>query len=560
MTSFVATGLRPRKSRLGVIIAVAALAAAGLASVLVLTSTFSSAGGGSTPGAALRAPAASGPSTAAPALDPQLARLAAARPRQRVEVIIQFHRGVSASQGRVLVSSVGGQLGPELPIINGMAARLEAGATRRLAADPRVHAVSPNAPIKETTLVNFDPRQMASTFDQNVGATRLWNWSTGTGVGVAVIDTGITGNIPDFRASQSDPTSRVTASAVVDPNATTASDTYGHGTDVAGLIGGDGGNLDSTDPDWGKYAGTAPDANLISIKISDDNAQATTLDAIYGLQFAVDHKADYNIRVVNMSFRSTPAESYRTDPLDAAAEQAWFDGIVVVAAAGNLGTASDAVSYAPGNDPYVLTVGAVDDQGSTSPSNDVETSWSSQGVTQDGFTKPDVVAPGAHIVSTLAPGSAFASLCPTCVIDGEYFQASGTSMAAPIVAGIAADLIAAHPGWTPDMVKGAIVNTARPLAGGGNEVNATKAFWAGGDTLDSNGNLSPNSLIDPSSGSVDNNQAGWMESSWSTATGLLNASWTESSWSCNDCSSAGSGAVNPTESSWSSLGWATYWG
>ena len=286
---------------------------------------------------------------------------------------------------------------------------------------------------------------------------------------------------PGLPESRWNSTSRVIASAVIDPNASTAADTYGHGTAVAGLIAGNSHYRGDGDPLQDQYAGSAPNANLISIKVANDDGQATTLDALYGLQFAVDHKDDYNIRVINMSFRSTDAESYTTDPLDAAAEQAWFDGITVVAAAGNMGTASDAVSYAPGNDPYVITVGAVDDQGTADNSDDVVASWSSQGTTQDGFAKPDVVAPGAHIVSTLAPNSDFASLCPTCVINGSYFQVSGTSLAAPIVAGVAADLIAAHPDWTPAMVKGALVNTATQLPGGANEVNATAANWAGNE-------------------------------------------------------------------------------
>ena len=281
-----------------------------------------------------------------------------------------------------------------------------------------------------------------------------------------MIDTGVDGDGPDFQTSQGSSTSRVIASAVVDPNATTADDAYGHGTAVAGLVAGNGWYRDSGDPLYGQYAGTAPDANLISIKVSDDSGDATTLDAIYGLQFAVDHKSAYNIRVVNLSFRSMSEQSYTTDPLDAAVEQAWLHGITVVAAAGNLGSAPDAVSYAPANDPYVITVGATDSQGTASPSDDVEASWSSSGVTQDGISKPDVLAPGAHIVTTLAKGSSFAGACPTCVIGGAYFQLSGTSLAAPIVAGIAADLLAAHPRWTPAMVKGAIVNTATPISGG----------------------------------------------------------------------------------------------
>jgi serine protease AprX len=407
---------------------------------------------------------------------------------------------------------------------------------------------------------------MATTFDQSVRATRLWNHSTGKGVGVAVIDTGITGNLPDFQVSQSNSTSRVVASVVVDPGATTAADTYGHGTAVAGLIGGNGGYLPSGDPLWGKYAGTAPDANLISIKISDDSGSASTLDAIYGLQFAVDNKSAYNIRVVNLSFRSLSAQSYLTDPLDAAVEQAWFNGIVVVAAAGNLGSAPDAVSYAPANDPYAITVGAVDEQGSSNVWDDAPASWSSQGVTQDGITKPDVLAPGAHIVSTLAAGSAFATLCPSCIIgNNQYFQVSGTSLAAPIVSGVAADLLAAHPWWTPSMLKGALVSTAQSLAAGGSELNASGAYWASGSQLSSDQGLTPNSLIDPNTGAIDYSQAGWTAGSWNAATGTLAASWSAASWSCASCSSSQGGAVNPTAGSWnagswSTVGWATNWG
>jgi serine protease AprX len=346
----------------------------------------------------------------------------------------------------------------------------------------------------------------------------------------------------------------------MDPNATTAADTYGHGTLVAGLIGGNGGYLPSSDPLWGKYAGTAPDANLISIKVSDDNGNATTLDAIYGLQFAVDNQSAYNIRVINLSFRSLAAQSYLTDPLDAAVEQAWFSGIVVVAAAGNLGTASDAVSYAPANDPYAITVGAVDENGTPWTWDDVQTSWSSQGTTQDGFTKPDVLAPGAHIPATFAPNSAFGNLCGSCVIgNNQYFQASGTSLAAPIVSGIAADLAAAYPSWTPSMIKGAIVNTARSLSGGGREVNAIAAYWADASQLTSDQGLTPNSLINPGTRTIDYTQAGWTAGSWSAAVSPLAASWSAASWSCASCSSGG-GSVSPTAGSWSTVGWATNWG
>jgi serine protease AprX len=485
--------------------------------------------------------------------------VAAATPRRQVEVIIQLRRGVDAADGRALVRALGGAPGVDLHIINGLSARLTAAAAQRLGGNPLVHAVSLNAAIRDTTLNNPTPWTLATSFDQSTGASRLWHRSTGAGIGVGVIDTGIDGDLPDFQTSQGNSTSRVVASAVIDPNATTAGDTYGHGTAVAGLVAGNGWARDSGDSLFGEYAGTAPDANLISVKVADDAGEATTLDAIYGLQFVVDHQADYNIRVVNVSFRSTSAESYTTDPVDAAVEQAWFHGITVVAAAGNLGTASDAVSYAPGNDPYVITVGATDNQGTVSNWDDVPASWSSRGVTQDGVSKPDVLAPGAHIVATLAPGSSFAAACPACVIGGAYFQLSGTSLAAPIVSGIVADLLAAHPGWTPAMVKGAIVNTAVPI-GGGSEVRAMAAYWAGGGELVSDRRLTPNDLIDPDTSSIDYNAASWSAASWSTATDPLAASWSAASWSCLSCSSTGADDVSPTSASWSDVGWATTWG
>jgi serine protease AprX len=512
--------------------------------------------------------AASGPV----GLSPRLAHLAATSPKRQVEVIIQLHRGVSAAQGRALVRSFGGRPGLDLHIINGLSARLSARAARTLAANPKVFTVTLNAALQQTSWRSVpSPWELSTTYDQSVHAPGLWRQSTGRGVGVAVIDTGVTGDLPDFQTSRWDSTSRVVASAVIDPNASTANDTYGHGTAVAGLIAGNSHYRDSGDPLEDQYAGSAPNANLISIKVANDNGQATTLDAIYGLQFAVDHKDQYNIRVINLSFRSTDAQSYKTDPLDAAAEQAWFAGITVVAAAGNMGSADNAVSYAPGNDPYVITVGAVDDQGTSDNSDDVTTSWSSRGTTQDGFAKPDVVAPGAHIVTTLAPNSDFANLCPTCVIGGAYFQVSGTSLAAPLVAGVAADLIAAHPDWTPDMVKGALINTATQLPDGSDEVNGNAADWAGSDQLTANQNLAPNTLINPDTGAIDYNAASWSAGSWSTATDPLAASWSAASWSCLNCSSDGGGAgngtgngdsggVDPTAASWSTVGWTTMWG
>jgi serine protease AprX len=552
MNSFV-SGL-PRLDAHLRVIAVSLLAAAAVLVGLL--------GGGAGHAPALR-PAAGHLPASTPSslkLSAPLNRLAADNPGRHVEVIVQLTHGAGPAGGRSLVRAVGGRPGLSLPIINGLSARLSAAGARRLAASPLVRFVSLNATIRTQDQAAAPAAwALTSNFNQSVNTPRLWRRTTGQGVGVAVLDTGITGDLPDFQASQSDPTSRVTVSAVIAPGAGTANDTYGHGTDVAGLIAGNGDYRAAGDRRWGQYAGTAPNANLISIKIADDSGQSTILDAIYGLQFAVDHQDQYNIRVVNMSFRSTTPGSYTTDPLDAATEQAWLHGIVVVAAAGNMGSASDAVSYAPGNDPYVITVGAVDEQGTRRISDDASASWSSQGSTQDGFAKPDVLAPGAHIVSTLAPGSEFASSCPTCVIGGAYFQASGTSLAAPIVAGIAADLLAAHPGWTPAQVKGAIVHTAASVAGGDHEVDGFAANAASGAQLSSDQGLTPSTLIDPATGSIDYSTASWSTASWSTATNPLTASWSTASWSCEDCSPAQRANFGPNTASSSTLGWTTMW-
>ena len=248
-----------------------------------------------------------------------------------------------------------------MPLIRSVAARLPAHARAGLAADARIASVSANARVRSEHAF-VESTGLASVYPRTVSAPTAWRNATGDGVGVAVIDTGVDGRLPDFTAE--DGSSRVVASVVTNPDATTALDTYGHGTHVAGIIAGDGNHhlLDNDD----KYIGIAPGAHLIAIKASDDAGNATILDAIYGLQFAVDHKDDYNIRVVNLSLSSTEAESYRTDPLDAAVEAAYFSGIVVVAAAGNRGSAAGAAGYAPGNDPFAISVGGVDDGGTSS--------------------------------------------------------------------------------------------------------------------------------------------------------------------------------------------------
>ena len=374
---------------------------------------------------------------------------------------------------------------------------------------------------------------------------RTWLRSTGKGVGVAVIDTGIAGDHADFQTAGGRG-SRVIASAVTNPCAKDAQDHFGHGTHVAGLIAGNSlSRVSGKKHLRGRYMGVAPQANLISVKVSDDDGDTTVLDVIYGIQFAVEHKDRFNIRVVNLSLSSTVSESYLTDPLDAAVESAWFSGLVVVAAAGNEGTSADAVSYAPANDPFVITAGGLDDRGTWSLRDDVLAPWSSRGLTQDGIRKPEVLASGARLVSALAPNSDFEDLCGACVVDGEYFRVSGTSMSAAIVSGVAALMLEERPGWTPNQVKGALMATLVDVPGAGATVDAEAAVRYSGSAVANQG-LVRNTLLDPATGLIDWTRASFRRASFRDATGSPHqASWSRASFRC-DCSLTPSGEVEPS--------------
>jgi serine protease AprX len=497
-----------------------------------------------------QASVAAAPAGSSSVLDPRIATLAQRHPGQPIEAIVQFTPGVSQAQARADSARVHARIVAQLHIIQALALKLTAAQARMLAGSPDVHAVSLNTKITPQGGAGVGSAltgsQLQTTFDRTLGVPALWRSGiTGAGVGVAVIDTGVDGALPEFRGQGNG--SRVVETAVTNPGASTVDDTYGHGTDVAGIIAGRAAN--------GRYIGVAPQSNLVSIKVADDQGQATVLDVIYGLQFAVDHQRDFNIRVVNLSLDSTTPQSYKTDPLDAAAEAAWMHGLVVVAAAGNRGSAGDAVQYAPANDPYVITVGAVDENGTAQPSDDTIASWSSRGTTQDGLAKPDVYAPGAHIVSVLAPGSAFAQACGSCIVDGRYIRTSGTSMAAPMISGLVADLLQAHESWTPDQVKGAITEPAVTSNRSVQEPSAVRLALMDNPPSADQG-LAPSSLLVGPSGDINYNLSSWSMSSWSVAHGALSAGFAMSSWSCGSCSGSGSG-VDPSMSSWSMSSWST---
>jgi serine protease AprX len=434
------------------------------------------------------------PSASPAAAAPAITAIAAQDPSRRIGVIVQLAPGVRAGD---LVRAAGGRITMRLPIIGGVAAQVSAAGALRLATDAGVRHVSLDAPVRSSDDGNsgsgdVNASKIASAYTESIAANDAWNGqrATGKGIGVAVIDTGIAGDQADFKAE--DGSSRVIASVVLNGGATTAGDRVGHGTHVAGLIAGNG--LRRNGGLRGRYLGVAPDASLVSVKIADDHGETTLGDVINGLQFVLQFKDQLGIRVVNMSLNSTVAEPAATDPLDAAAEVVWANGVVVVAAAGNRGSAQDATWYAPANDPFVITVGAVDDQNTKRISDDLVPDWSSRGPTQDGTAKPDVVAPGAHLVSVLAPGSDYAAQCPACVVSGNYLQLGGTSMAAGVASGAIADVLQRHPDWTPDQVKGAVVDSARDLGDGPNEIRVGRGINQSGRSV-ANAGATPSTLL-----------------------------------------------------------------
>jgi serine protease AprX len=289
-------------------------------------------------------------------------------------------------------------------------------------------------------------------------------------VGVAVIDSGITnwhddlyrglsGRVAHFKDFTTD--SRVWSS-------NPAYDDYGHGTHVAGIIAGNG--FDSK----GQHKGIAPGARLVGLKAMDGFGRGYISDVIAAIDYAISVNATYNIRVINLSVASGVYESYWLDPLALAARRAVDAGIVVVASAGNLGENSQGQLQSggitsPGNAPWVLTVGAASEQANSIRSNDTIARFSSSGPTWIDFAaKPDLVAPGVAIESLADPRSTLYASLPDMLVSGSldlpfkpYLSLSGTSMAAPVVAGTIALMLEANPKLTPNAVKAILQYTAQ---------------------------------------------------------------------------------------------------
>jgi serine protease AprX len=251
------------------------------------------------------------------------------------------------------------------------------------------------------------------------------------------------------------------------------------------------------------------------------------------------------------------------DPLDKAVEKLWFNGVVVVAASGNYGFADhpSGVPFAPGNDPFVITVGASDTGKSVSTNDDTAAPWSAYGYTLDGFAKPDVSAPGRYMVGPVPVTSTLYSERPDHIVEPGYMELSGTSFAAPVVSGIAALILGQHPTFTPDQVKGALLLGAKPLpkaadmSEGAGEVNAGRSIQFGNPPA-ANKALNRFLVSDPVTGAPVFDAASWAAAAKADAS-WADASWSDASWAAASWASASWAEASWSDASWASASWAS---
>jgi len=463
---------------------------------------------------------------------------AAANPLQMFDVIVQGDKSSKSADVSAAVAQNGGNAKRSFMTVTGVQATLSGKDLLKLARHPHVTSITSDAPVRvmayEDSTMWMDSTDMTILQNAFDPATGEITGPAPQAPAIAVVDSGVEAR-SDFGSRL---VARVSLCSLC-PD-TSPSDAEGHGTMVAGVAAGSG-----------QYAGGAQNAPLVSIRTANADGQSRTSDVVAAADWILQHAKQYNIRVANFSLAGASDTSIRVDPLDKAVESLWLNGIVVVAAAGNHGQGGPvSMSYAPGNDPFVITVGATDQHFTSDPSDDTIPSWSAHGKTLDGFSKPDLSAPGRYMVAPAPMNGTIARTVPDRIVAPGYMWMSGTSFATPVVSAAAAQILARHPGFTPDQVKGALMLAANYLpnvtgnAGGVGEIDAGVA-----STIDDppNPNVGLYQFVgtNPLTGSRNFNAASWSEyvrsgASWAQAS-WAEASWAEASWA----------AASWAEASWS---------
>ena len=399
------------------------------------------------------------------------ARVAASTGPASASVILKIDGALTPTRQAAL-QSLGADVTRRLDFIHCVAVTVPRHNLARIAALPFITHVSDDGMV----------RKCDDFTDGNTGAYTAFKeyGLDGTGVTVALVDSGV-GNSSDLAGEVLDSVSFVPADH--NPN-----DACGHGTHVAGIVAGNG--RSSTKNCFRTFYGVARNANLVNVRVLDRNGQGTVSSVLAGIQWVVQNKSNDGIQVMNLSLGHPVTQSYTTDPLCQAVEAAWKAGIVVVCAAGNSGRAGVSnvpgapnegwgTAYgsinSPGNDPYVITVGAVKSTDGQRAHDRIAT-YSGRGPSRlDLILKPDIIAPGNRVISLVSknsllftynggtnqiPQSYYANSGHIADPSNVYFRLSGTSMAAPVVAGAAALLLQADPKLSPDTVKARLMVSA----------------------------------------------------------------------------------------------------
>jgi serine protease AprX len=390
----------------------------------------------------------------------------------RAARVVVVERAPASSAAERAVVRAGGTVGRRLPLAGGFAARVPARALPAVRRAASVAGVWSDAPVAMRSSGRdcgpgdsscYDALPPEAAWQRAIGLDRVPNKFQGDGVTVATIDTGVmpTPNLAGRVLARVDLTSE-----------RDGIDRFGHGTHMAGVIAGSGATT------FGAFEGAAPETRIVSVKVAGWDGATDVSTVIAGLQWVVANRARFNIRVVNLSWGTDGTQGYGVDPLDRAVERAWAAGLVVVVSAGNTGPAAGTITK-PADDPFVITVGAADTNGTGNTLDDTVAPFSSAGPTAAGVAKPDLLAPGVSIVSDRAPGSVVDVFRPAARLGPTMFKGSGTSQAAAVVAGVAARMLDVDSTLTNDQIKGVLTATAnRRLAGPGAGAGLIDAYAA----------------------------------------------------------------------------------
>ncbi len=467
---------------------------------------------------------------------------AAANPNQKFDVIVE---AAAADTADASSKKHQGTVKRKFRSIPGASVEIKGKQLLKLAGDSDVKAITPNSGVKSQAYEDNEVWRDA------INADSLWGSLLSPAPqapAIAIVDSGVDASALDFG-------SRLVAAVSVCSTCASASagDDNGHGTMVAAMAAG-------SNP---AGRGVAANAPIVSIRTSNEHGQSRVGDVIAAVDWIIANKAQYNIRVANFSLARADVTHPLYDPLNHAVERLWFNDVVVVTASGNHGSDVSQVRIkSPGNDPFVITAGAIDTRGTSSTADDVVPGWSAHGFSVMGFAKPDVSAPGRYLVGPVPALGTLATTKPERVLSPGRMWMSGTSFSAGVVAGAAAQLLARHPDWSPDQVKGALMLKANALVGQAWKGGVGEIDVAGSAALSSPPNPNSNlyAFVIGTAGERRFDGAAWStyvaaNPTWTTST-WAESTWAESTWAESTWAESTWAESTWAESTWAESTWA----